>query len=119
MRDQDIGAVPVGEDDRRIGMLTDRDIVQRMTAQGLVPSKARVGDAMTKGILYCFEDDSCDDAAISMAANRIRRLPVVDREKRLVGIVSLGDLAKGGAEEPVAEALAEICQSSHGGYVGA
>jgi len=65
MRDQDIGALPVGEDDRLIGMLTDRDIVRRTTAQGLVPSDARVGDAMTKGILYCFEDDSCDDAAIS------------------------------------------------------
>jgi len=118
MRDQDIGALPVGEDDRLIGMLTDRDIVRRTTAQGLVPSEARVGDAMTKGILYCFEDDSCDDAATSMAANGIRRLPVVNREKRLVGIVSLGDLAKGGAEEPAAEALAEICRPSHGGYVG-
>ena len=118
MRDQDIGALPVGEDDRLIGMLTDRDIVRRTTAQGLVPSDARVGDAMTKGILYCFDDDSCDDAAISMAANGIRRLPVVNRERRLVGIVSLGDLAKWGAEESAAEALAVICQASHGGYVG-
>jgi CBS domain-containing protein len=120
MRDQDIGALPVGENDRLVGMLTDRDIVRRTTAQGLDPAKAHVGDAMTKGILYCFEDDTCEDAAVNMAANQIRRLPVVSREKRLVGIVSLGDLANSDAQEPAREALAEICRPASGGhgYVG-
>jgi CBS domain-containing protein len=115
MRDQDIGALPVGENDRLVGMITDRDIVRRTTAQGLAPDATRVGEAMSKGVLYCFEDDSCEDAAASMAANQVRRLPVVSREKRLVGIVSLGDLARKGAEEVAGEALAEISRPLDGG----
>ena len=108
MRDEDIGALLVGENDRLVGMLTDRDIVKRTTAQGLAPDAASVGDAMSKGVLYCFDDDSCDAAAATMAANQIRRLPVVSRDKRLVGVVSLGDLANRGAPVPAAGALAEI-----------
>jgi CBS domain-containing protein len=115
MRDQDIGALPVGENDRLVGMLTDRDIVKRATAQGLSPDTTRVGEAMSRGVLYCFDDDTCEDVAASMAANQVRRLPVVSREKRLVGIVSLGDLANSGAEMPAAEALAEISRPTNGG----
>jgi len=114
MRDQDIGALPVGDNDRLVGMLTDRDIVKRTTATGLAPQEARVGDAMSQGVLYCFEDDTCEDVAASMAANQVRRLPVVNRNKRLVGIVSLGDLANKGAEASAAEALAEISRPLDG-----
>jgi CBS-domain-containing membrane protein len=70
---------------------------------------------MSRGVLYCYDDDTCEDVAASMAANQVRRLPVVSREKRLVGIVSLGDLANNGAEMPAAEALAEISRPTNGG----
>jgi CBS domain-containing protein len=117
MRDQDVGSLPVAEDDRLVGMLTDRDIVTRTTAQGLAPESARVGDAMSKGVLYCFEDDSCEAVAANMGANQIRRLPVVSRQKRLVGIVSLGDLANKSDEQAVAEALADISSPADGGVL--
>lgn len=115
MRDQDVGSLPVAENDKLIGMLTDRDIVTRTTAHGLSPETARVGDAMSEGVLYCYEDESCEAVAANMGANQVRRLPVVSRQKRLVGIVSLGDLADKLGEEPVAEALAEISSPVNGG----
>lgn len=112
MAKDDIGCLPVANKDRLVGMITDRDIVRRSTAQGVAPQAARVGDAMTTGVRYCFEDDACEDAAANMAANQIRRLPVVSRDKRLVGIVSLGDLANRGVRQPAGEALAEISRPS-------
>ena len=115
MRDQDVGALPVGENDHLVGMLTDRDIVKRAVAHGLAPDTARVADAMSKGVLYCYDDDSCEDVAQNMAENQVRRLPVVSRDKQLVGIVSLGDLASRGAPEPIGDALAEICRPANGG----
>ena len=117
MRDLDIGALPVGDNDRLVGMLTDRDIVKRTTAHGLSPDTTRVGDVMSRGVLYCFDDESCEDVAASMAINQVRRFPVVNREKRLVGIVSLGDLANKGGPEPAGAALAEISRPPNGGYV--
>ncbi len=108
MRDQDVGILPVGEDNQLVGMLTDRDIVRRTTAQGLSPDAARVRDAMSKGVLYCYDEDSVGDVAASMAAHQIRRMPVVNRDKRLVGIVSLGDLANKGAQQPASDALMGI-----------
>jgi CBS domain-containing protein len=114
MRDQDVGSLPVAENDKLVGMLTDRDIVTRTTAQGLSPEAARVGDAMSEGVLYCFDDESCEAVAANMGANQVRRLPVVSRQKRLVGIVSLGDLANKADEQPVAEALADISSPANG-----
>lgn len=93
MRDLDSGVMPVGEHDRLIGMLTDRDITARATAEGKDPNSTRVGEVMTPDVVYCFEDDDVEVAARTMEQHQIRRLIVLSRDKRLVGIVSLGDLA--------------------------
>lgn len=93
MRAENIGALPVGESDRLIGMITDRDIVTRCTADDHHPSECRVRDAMSKKICYCFEDDDLDAAAHLMAEHQVRRLPVLSSNKRLVGMISLGDLS--------------------------
>ena len=93
MRDDNVGALPVGENDRLVGMLTDRDITTRAVARGLSPLECKVRDVMSPEIKYIYEDASIEDAARNMGALQVRRLPVVNRDKRLVGIVSLGDLA--------------------------
>ena len=92
MAELDTGVLPVGEGDRLVGMLTDRDIAVRTVAQGKGPD-ARVRDAMTPAVKYCFEDEDLNDVVHTMAEQKVRRLPVMSREKRLVGIVSLGDVA--------------------------
>ncbi len=92
MAECDAGALPVGENDRLIGMITDRDIAIRAVAQGKGPDTP-VRDIMSTDVKYCFEDEELDHVAKNMAEQQIRRLPVVNRDKRLVGIVSLGDLA--------------------------
>jgi CBS domain-containing protein len=93
MAEIDAGALPVGENDRLIGMITDRDIAIRAVAQGKGPDTP-VRDVMsTEQVLYCFDDEDLDHVAKNMSEEQVRRLPVVNREKRLVGIVSLGDLA--------------------------
>jgi CBS domain-containing protein len=88
----DCGAIPVGENDRLVGMITDRDIALRAVASGKGPDTL-VRDVMSKELFYCFEDQQLDEIAANMADIRVRRLPVLDRNKRLVGIVSLGDIA--------------------------
>jgi CBS domain-containing protein len=93
MRDVDTGFLPVGEEDRLIGTLTDRDIVVRAIAEGRDPDTATVRDAMTDELVFCYEDQETSEAAQLMAERQVRRLPVVDRDKRLIGIVSQGDLA--------------------------
>ena len=93
MAEIDAGALPVGENDRLIGMITDRDIAIRAVAHGKGPDTP-VRDVMsTEKVLYCFDDEDLDHVAKNMSDEQVRRLPVVNREKRLVGIVSLGDLA--------------------------
>src|SRR5229473_8701786 len=92
MEKRDIGVLPVGDSDRLVGMITDRDIAVRGISHGLGP-EAPVRDVMSTEVKYCFEDDDIDDLAQNMASEQIRRLPVLNDEKRLVGIVSLGDLA--------------------------
>ena len=89
----DIGPLPVCENDRLVGMITDRDITVRSTAMGEDPKTTHVRDAMSKDVLYCQEDDDVRDASRLMERKQVRRLPVLNREHRLVGIVSLGDLA--------------------------
>lgn len=94
MKVLDVGSLPVcGDSDRLVGLLTDRDIIVRAVAEGLDLKTARVEDVMTPDIVYCFEDQDVAEAARLMGENQIRRLVVINRDKRLVGIVSLGDLA--------------------------
>jgi CBS domain-containing protein len=108
MKDLDIGALPVcGDNDRLVGMITDRDITVRATAAGRDPGGTRVQDVMTPGIVYVFEDQDVTEAAQLMKENQVRRLPVLDRAKRLVGIVSLGDLAVDTRDEELVGATLE------------
>jgi len=93
MAEVDAGALPVGENDRLVGMITDRDIVIRAVAQGK-SADTKVADVMSKEMLYCLDTDAIDDVGRNMAKAQVRRLPVVNKDKRLVGIVSLGDLAR-------------------------
>jgi CBS domain-containing protein len=110
MREGDFGMMPVGEDDRMIGTLSDRDIAIRAVADGMDAS-TKVRDVMSEGIAWAYEDDSVEQAAKIMSEWQVRRLPVVDRDKRLVGIVALGDFAVESSDiQPVAEALSEISQ---------
>jgi len=113
MRDGDIGSTPVVEDERLVGMVTDRDLVVRVIAEGGDVRTKTARDAMSPGILYCFVDDSVEAVLENMGDQQIRRLPVIDREKRLVGVVSLGDLALSGKRKAAGEALQEISQPSH------
>lgn len=99
MRALDVGPVPVCDGDRLQGMLTDRDITIRATAEGRDPNTTRVRDVMTPDVVYCFEDQDVADAAQLMEERQIRRLVVLNRDKRLVGIVSLGDLATQTSDE--------------------
>jgi CBS domain-containing protein len=92
MVELDCGVLPVGEDDRLVGMITDRDIAVRAVAQHKSPDTP-VRDAMSKEVKYCFDDQPVEQVAKNMSELRVRRLPVLNREKRLVGILSLGDLA--------------------------
>jgi CBS domain-containing protein len=93
MRDKGIGCLPVGEKDRLIGMITDRDLACRAVAEGLDPKTSKARQVMTKGITWCFEDESVDDAARRMEEKQIHHMPVLSRQKRIVGILSLSDLA--------------------------
>ena len=93
MRDLDVGSLPVCDGNRLLGMVTDRDITIRATAQGMDPTTTHAFEAMTQGIVYCFEDQQVEEAAKLMGAKQIRRLPVLNRDKQLVGILSLGDLS--------------------------
>lgn len=93
MAQNDVGFLPVGENDRLVGTITDRDIVLRCVAEGKDGS-AKVRDVMTADVKYCFEDDDVDEVTRNMGDNQVRRLPVVNREKRLTGIVSLADTAQ-------------------------
>ena len=93
MKSLDVGMLPICENDRLVGTITDRDITIRSVASGADPNTAMVRDAMTRDIVYCFDDEDVEDAAELMEQKQIRRLPVLSRNKRLIGIVSLGDLA--------------------------
>jgi CBS domain-containing protein len=108
MMETDSGSLPVGDGDRLVGMLTDRDIVIRALALGKGPDTP-VRDVMTDQVMYCFEDQDVREIAQNMADQQVRRLPVVNRNKRLVGIVSLADLAVY-QTEAAAEAIAGVSQ---------
>ena len=112
MRDGDFGMLPVGENDRMIGTISDRDIAIRAVAEGK-GADTKVRDVMSDGIAWAYEDDSVEEAVKIMSERQVRRLPVVDRDKRLVGIVALGDFAVESSEiRPAAQALSEISKPS-------
>jgi CBS domain-containing protein len=111
MKTLDVGALPVCHNDQLVGMLTDRDITVRSVSGGHDPRKDHVRDAMTPEVFWCFEDEDVTDAARLMKEKQVRRLPVLNRDKRLSGIVSLGDLAvEADDEQLVGEALEGISE---------
>lgn len=110
MRDLDVGSLPICDHDRLAGMLTDRDIVIKGVSRGLDMQKMTAREAMTDGVTYVYEDQEMETAARVFEAKQIRRLPVLNREKRLVGILSLGDLARHASTPLTGEALREVSQ---------
>lgn len=114
MREGDFGSLPIAENDRLVGMITDRDIAVRAVAEGRDPQKAEAKDYMSNSVFYCFEDESIEDVLNKFGQQQIRRLPVLSREKRLVGILSLGDLArKETPAEKLEETLSQVCSKSN------
>ena len=113
MAELDVGALPVCDNDQLAGMVTDRDIAVRAVAAGRDPNQTTVQDAMTGGIVFIYEDDDVEEAARLFETKRIRRLPVLNREKRMVGIISLGDLAVNASAGLGGEALKEVSTPSH------
>src|SRR3990172_9422886 len=93
MRDYDVGAIPVCEDGKTIGMVTDRDIAVRALANGKDLSKLEAKDVMSKNVIFCRDSEEAEDALRTMEDNKIRRLPVLNEAKKLVGMVSLGDIS--------------------------
>lgn len=112
MRDEDIGAVPVVENDKLIGMVTDRDIVLRALAAYPELKNTTARGVMSTRLLYCFEDQPVEDVLDNMGDLQVRRMPVVDRDKRLVGMVSLGDLSITSAPDRTGYSLSMISQQT-------
>lgn len=114
MNSLDVGMLPVCDGERLVGMITDRDITVRGVAQGHDPKTARVQEVMTPEVIYCFDDEDVKDVAKTMEEKQVRRLPVLNRDKRLVGIVSLGDLAvRTGKEKLAGEVLERVSEPGH------
>jgi CBS domain-containing protein len=116
MRDLDVGPLPVVEGDRVVGVLTDRDITIRATAEGRDPNTTPIQDVMTRNVVFCFEDDDVKEAAKLMSEKQVRRLLVMNRERQLVGIASLGDLAVDTGDEKMSgEVLEQVSRPLHQG----
>jgi len=109
MAECDCGAVPIGDHDRLVGIVTDRDIAVRAVALGKSPDTP-VREVMSQGVLYCYVDEDIDDVASNMADIKVRRLPVLSPEKRMVGIVSLGDIAMADGPQSSGVALCGISE---------
>jgi CBS domain-containing protein len=114
MAEHDIGAIPIGENDRLIGMVTDRDIVCKGLAQnGFDAGRATARDVMTPGIHCCREDDDLAKAVRHMEALKVRRLPVINKNKRMVGILSLGDIGQSASGDLLAECIKSVSAHHH------
>lgn len=109
MAKADVGCLPVGHKDKLVGMITDRDIVVRAIAQGK-DFNTKIRDVMSEQVRYCFEEDDIGEVAQNMGDQQIRRLPVVNKDKRLVGIISIGDIANVQETESVGEAICSISE---------
>lgn len=107
MKRSDIGMLPVCDGERLVGTITDRDLTIRATAEGCDPLSTRVKDVMTPSVFWCYDDQEVEEAAQLMEEKQIRRLPIVNRKKRLVGIISLGDLALRAQNEQLVEEVLE------------
>jgi CBS domain-containing protein len=114
MKELDVGAIPVCDGQKLSGLVTDRDITVRAVAEGRDPSEVRVSEVMSSEIAYCFEDETIEQAAKLMESKQIRRLPILDRNKELAGIISLGDISvrtEGSRQKDLAaETLQEISE---------
>jgi CBS domain-containing protein len=110
MREADVGVLPVGEGDRLVGMVSDRDIAMGLAAEGRDPARTKVRDVMSPDVRYVYEDEDLEHVAENMAEQQVRRLPVMNRDKRLIGIVSLGDIATGPRSHLAGKALRGVAQ---------
>ena len=110
MQKLNVGALPVADQERVVGMITDRDIALRAVARGLA-LKTPIRDIMSSGVKYCFDDEDVDHVLSKMADAQVRRLPVINRDKRLVGILSLGDVATAHTPEATGQALRRISRT--------
>lgn len=113
MNSLDVGYLPVGENDKLVGSITDRDITIRAVAKGMDPSRTPVRDVMTKEIIYCFEDEPVEKAAKKMEDHQVRRLTVLNRNKRLVGICSIGDIAQRRSNRKIIPEIMESVSAHH------
>ncbi len=110
MKQYDMGFLPVGENDKLTGMITDRDIAIRAVAEGKDPSTCTAGDIMTPKTYYCYDDQSTEEICQNLSEIKVRRLPVVNRDKRLVGIVSMGDLAQAAEQAQIGKTEQQITE---------
>jgi CBS domain-containing protein len=108
MGDEDIGAVPVGENDRLVGMVTDRDIVCRGLAGDKICTELTARDVMTKPVIYARADEDVEDALHIMEKNQVRRLPVIDENKRLAGMLTIGDITEKAGRDLTAEVMRSV-----------
>lgn len=108
MRDMDCGFMPLAENDKIVGMITDRDITIRAVAEGKNPAECTARECMTAKTFYCYDDQDIEEVCNNMGEIQVRRLPVVNREKRLVGVVSMGDLAQSASRPNVGQTQQQI-----------
>lgn len=114
MRDGDFGILPIQENEKLVGMVTDRDIAVRGVAEGRDPNLLKTHEIMSQKVLYCFDDQDIDEVALNLGENQVRRLPVVNREKKLVGILSICDLAKSQLDPTrLEDTLCRIVKNNH------
>ena len=114
MRAHDIGCIPIGEDDKLVGMVTDRDIVCKgLAGNGFDASRAKARDVMTEGIHCCREDDDLAKAVRHMEELKVRRLPVINKSRRMVGILSLGDISCSAPSDLLSEILKSVSAHHH------
>jgi CBS domain-containing protein len=112
MKAYDVGFLPVGDNDRLVGTVTDRDMVIRVIAEGKDAEYCKTRDVMTSDVFWCYEDQTVDEVADYMAEKEVRRVLILNRAKRLVGVVSIGDLAKtGGEQQKTGELIKEIAEA--------
>lgn len=113
MRSNDYGFIPVGENDRLVGAITDRDLAIEAVAKGLDPNKKTIKEVMHKGIFFCFEEDTLEKVIKKMEKLQVRRLVVLNRNKRMTGIISLGDIATKAGNAKLCAELAEAVSEHH------